>query len=380
MPRTLVLTNDFPPRQGGIETFIAALTERLSGDLVVYTASMPGAAETDARLDFPVLRDRTSMLLPTPRVRRAVVAALHEYDCDRVLIGSSVPLGLLAPALRAAGARRIVAITHGHETWWARVPLTRPLLRRVGDTVDVLTYISTWTRDQIARGLSPAGRARQQRLTPGVDPERFRPGNGGAGLRAELDLAPETPVVACTARLVKRKGQDMLLRSWPRVLQDVPDARLLLVGDGPRRSALERLATRLDVAESVVFTGGVPWEEIPAYVDAADVFAGPSRTRLFGLEPEGLGIVYLEASACERPIVVGRSGGAPDTVLDGETGYLVDPRDPADIAARLVELLRDRRLRARMGQRGRQRVIEQWTWDSIAAACDAYLLPDAPRA
>src|SRR5699024_2860078 len=146
------------------------------------------------------------------------------YDCDRVLIGSSVPLGLLAPALRTAGARRIVAITHGHETWWARVPLTRPLLRRVGDTVDVLTYISTWTRDEIARGLSPAGRARQHRLTPGVDPERFRPGIGGERVRAELGIAAGTPVVACTARLVKRKGQDMLLRAWPRVLRSVPGA------------------------------------------------------------------------------------------------------------------------------------------------------------
>src|SRR5699024_8510893 len=270
MPRTLVLTNDFPPRQGGIETFIAALTDRLSDDLVVYTASMPGDAEVDATLDFPVIRDRTSMLLPTPRVRRAVVAALREYDCDRVLIGSSVPLGRLAPALRAAGARRIVAITHGHETWWARVPLTRPLLRRVGDAVDVLTYISTWTRDQIARGLSKTGRARQQRLTPGVDPQRFRPGVGGERVRAELGIADDAPTVVCTARLVERKGQDMLVRAGPRVLAAVPAARLVLVGHGPRRRALERLAARLGVADSVIFTGGVPWQQIPAYVDAAD--------------------------------------------------------------------------------------------------------------
>src|SRR5699024_9861570 len=190
-------------------------------------------------------------------------------------------------------------------------------------------------------------------------------------------IADDAPTVVCTARLVERKGQDMLVRAWPRVLAAVPAARLVLVGHGPRRRALERLAARLGVADSVIFTGGVPWQQIPAYVDAADVFAGPSRTRLLGLEPEGLGIVYLEASACERPIVVGRSGGAPDTVLDGETGYLVDPRDPADIADRIIELLRDPELRDRMGRRGRERVIAGWTWDSIAAECDAYLDPDA---
>ena len=367
-PHTLIVTNDFPPRRGGIESFVRALADRL-GDVVVYTASMPGSEEVDAALPYPVIRDRSGTLLPTPRVRDAVVKALREHGCDRVLIGSSVPLGLLAPALREAGAKVVVAITHGHEVWWSRLPGTRQALRKVGDGVDWLTDISDWTRHEIGKALSDAGRARQTRMAPGVDTDHFRPGCGGAQVRESLGLAAETPVVVCAARLVERKGQDMMIETWPRVLREVPDARLVIVGDGPYRPKLEKLAVQRGVSDVVTFTGSVPWEEMPGYMDAADVFAMPSRSRLMGLEPEGLGIVFLEAAACEKPVIVGRSGGAPEATDDGVTGYVVDPTDPAEIARRVVELLTDREGAAEMGRLGRERVLASWQWDQVGATC-----------
>ncbi len=366
MPSTLIVTNDFPPRRGGIESFVRALADRL-GDVVVYTASMPDDARTDAELPYPVIRDRSATLLPTPRVRDAVVAAMAEHGCDRVLIGSSVPLGLLAPALRTAGARRIVAVTHGHEVWWSRIPGTRQALRRVGNAVDVLTDISDWTRAQIGRALSPAGRAKQTRMAPGVDTTRFRPGAGGAAVRERLGAEPDTPVVVCAARLVKRKGQDMLVEAWPAVRREVPDARLVIVGDGPHRTALEDLVVRRGIGDVVTFAGSVPWDHMPAWMDAATVFAMPSRSRLLGLEPEGLGIVFLEAAACEKPVIVGRSGGAPEATLDGESGYVVDPHDPAQIAAHIVELLQDPGKARAMGARGRAWVQAGWQWDQVGA-------------
>ncbi|MDM7855756.1 glycosyltransferase family 4 protein [Cellulomonas alba] len=373
MPRTLVVTNDFPTRQGGIEAFVAALADRFPpGEVVVYTSSMPGDTAYDATLPYPVVRDRTSMLLPTGRVRRDVVAAFRAHGCDRVLFGASAPLGLLAPALRAAGAQRVVAITHGHEVWWARVPGTRQLLRRIGDSVDVLTYISGWCRDQIGRALSPAGRARQARLAPGVDSARFHPGCGGDRIRAERGLG-DAPVVVCAARLVARKGQDQLIAAWPAVLRALPDARLVLVGGGPYRDELAKLAERHGVTSSVDLVGPVAWADIPPYFDAADVFAMPSRTRLLGLEPEGLGIVFLEAASCGKPVVVGRSGGAPDAVDDGVTGFVVDPRSPDEIAARLVELLTDPERARAMGALGRARAQADWQWDDIAARLREYL-------
>ncbi|MEO5710289.1 MAG: glycosyltransferase family 4 protein [Nocardioidaceae bacterium] len=337
MSRVLVVTNDFPTRRGGIESFVLALCQGLPADgVVVYTASMPGDAEHDAGLPFPVYRDPSSRLLPTPAVARRVARVMRRHGCDQVLFGASAPLGLLAPALRRAGARRVVALTHGHEIWWARVPVMRLLLRRIGDHVDVLTYVSEWCREHVAPALSPASRARMVRLSPGVDASRFFPGCGGSAVRRRLGLAPDTPVVVCTARLVRRKGQDTLIRSWPEVLLGKPDARLLLVGDGPDRVRLERLADGLGVRGSVVFTGGVPWDEVPAYTDAGDVFAMPCRTRLFGLEPEAWGIVFLEAQACGLPVIIGASGGAPETLVG--PGRVVSD-GPSEVAEALLHFL-----------------------------------------
>jgi phosphatidylinositol alpha-1,6-mannosyltransferase len=369
MSRTLFVTNDFPTRRGGIESFVLALCERLPADeVVVYTASMPDDREYDGRLPFPVYRDPASTLLPTPAVARRVSEVMRRHGCDRVVFGSSVPLGLLAPALRRAGASRMVALTHGHEVWWARVPVARRLLRRVGDSVDVMTYVSEWCRDRIASALSPEAAARMQRLSPGVDTERFFPGCGGAEVRERLGIAPDAPVVVCTARMIRRKGQDTLVKAWPAVLAEVPGARLLLVGDGPHREAVQRLAADLGVADSVVFTGSVPWDQVPAYTDAGDVFAMPCRTRLLGLEPEAFGIVFLEAQACGLPVLVGESGGAAEAVHDADAGEVVAPGDVPLVARRLAAMLRsgDRRDVSRT-------FIEARSWDAAAERMAALL-------
>lgn len=361
MSRTLVVTNDFPTRRGGIETFVLSLCQGFApDDVVVYTASMPGDQEYDAGLAFPVHRDPTSTLLPTPALGRRVARVLRETGCDRVVFGASAPLGLLAPRLRAAGAQRIVGLTHGHEVWWSRTPGARQALRRIGDGCDVLTYVSEWCRERIGAALSPGAAARMQRLSPGVDVDRFRPGCGGAEVRRSLGIAPEAPVVVCTARMVPRKGQDTLIEAWPSVLTRFPDAVLLLVGDGPHRAALQRRAGALP---SVRFTGSVAWSQMPAYTDAGDVFAMPCRTRLGGLEPEAFGIVFLEAAASGLPVLVGDSGGAPETVVEGSTGYVVPPKDPAAVARRIIELVGDPALSRSLGERGRSRVELDWTWD-----------------
>jgi phosphatidyl-myo-inositol dimannoside synthase len=144
------------------------------------------------------------------------------------------------------------------------------------------------------------------------------------------------------------------------------DAALLLVGAGRYRDELETLAGSLGVADSVRFTGGVPHDELPAHYAAGDVFAMPCRTRRGGLDIEGLGIVFLEASATGLPVLVGDSGGAPDAVRDGETGLLVDGREVAAVADRLVQLLTDESLRSRMGAAGRAWVERDWRWDVLA--------------
>jgi phosphatidyl-myo-inositol dimannoside synthase len=377
MPKVLIVTNDFPPRRGGIQSFVHALALGLpTGSVVVYAPSWEGAAAFDARQPFPVIRHPTSLMLPVPSVARRAARILGEHDCDTVLFGAAAPLGLLATSLRRAGARRVVGITHGHEAGWAALPGARGLLRRIGDQVDVLTYLGEYVRVRLARVLSPEAAGRMVRLAPGVDPAVFRPGAGGDQVRVRLGLG-DRPVVVCVSRMVPRKGQDTLIRAWPRVLAATAGGNtagdsgpggpvLLLVGDGPYRAELGRLARSAGLSGSVVFTGPVPWADLPAYYDAGNVFAMPCRTRRGGLDVEGLGIVYLEASASGLPVVGGDSGGAPDAILNGETGYVVPGGDEAAVADRIAGLLADPVGAAAMGEKGMAWVDREWRWDLVA--------------
>jgi len=372
-PKTLVLTNDYPPRPGGIQSFVHSLAVgRPPGSVVVYAPAWEGAAAFDARQPFPVIRHPGSLMLPVPGVLRRAQRIVREHGCDTVLFGAAAPLGLLAPGLRRSGITRCVAITHGHEAGWAMLPGARSLLRRIGDQVDVVTYLGDYFRTRLARALSPAAAARMVRLAPGVDVTSFRPGSGGVGVRAGLGLAGR-PVVVCVSRLVPRKGQDTLIRAWPLVRAAVPDAALVLAGGGPFQGGLERLAERLRVESSVIFAGSLPRDELPGYYDAGDVFAMPCRTRRLGLDVEGLGIVYLEASASGLPVIAGDSGGAPDAVLDGQTGYVVDGRSPSAVAGRVVELLTDPERAAAMGEKGRAWALAEWRGDLVAERLEAIL-------
>jgi phosphatidylinositol alpha-1,6-mannosyltransferase len=364
--RTLIVTNDFPPRTGGIESFVLAMAQRMPADrVVVHTARQPGDREHDAALPFPVVRDPSRLMVPTPAIARRSAALAREHGCDRVWFGAAAPLALMAPTLRRAGVEWVVGTTHGHEVWWSSVPGARQALHAIGERTDVLTYLGEYCRARIARPLSPAARSRMVQLTPGVDDAVFRPGCGGEQVRERHGLTGR-PVVVCVSRIVARKGQDVLVRAMPAIRERVPGAALLLVGDGPHRRSVERLVARLGLTDDVVLTGRVPWHETPAYYDAGDVFCMPTRTRLGGLEPEALGICYLEAAATGLPVVAGDSGGAPDAVLDGENGMVVDGRDVGQVADRVATLLQDRELAHRFGERGRAWVAQRWRWDDLA--------------
>ncbi|WFE94046.1 glycosyltransferase family 4 protein [Micromonospora sp. WMMD987] len=365
MSRTLLVTNDFPPRPGGIQSFVHQLAVRQPpGSVVVYASSWRDTAEFDAAQPFPVVRDATRVLLPTPRVARRAARLAREHDCDTVWFGAAAPLGLLAGGLRRrAGIRRAVALTHGHEAGWATLPGARAALRRIGRDTDVVTYLGDYTRVRLERALH--GVTELHRLAPGVDVDTYHPGVDGTPVRARLGLA-DRPVVVCVSRLVPRKGQDMLIRALPAIRRRVPDAALLVVGGGPYRATLEKLARSTGVARDVVFTGSVPWEALPAHYAAGDVYAMPCRTRNRGLDVEGLGIVYLEASATGLPVVAGDSGGAPDAVREGETGYVVPGRDVALLADRVATLLADRDLARQLGTAGRAWVEKEWRWETQA--------------
>ena len=360
----LLVTNDFPPRQGGIQSFLWEIVRRLPPEqIAVYTSTYSGSAAFDAELAFPVRRHPTGLLIPTPAARRRVLDARAEFGATSIWFGAAAPLGLLAPSLRAAGAQRLVATTHGHEVGWALLPGARQLLQRIATGVDVLTYLGDYTRRRLAGVVGD--RTELQQLTPGVDTDTFIPSVSGDSVREQYGLTGR-PVVVCVSRLVPRKGQDELIKALPAVRRQVPDARLLVVGGGKYADHLHQLARQQGVADAVTFTGPVPFAQLPQHFAAGDVFAMPCRTRRFGLDVEGLGMVFLEASATGLPVIAGDSGGAPETVQEDRTGFVVDGRNTAQLADRLTRVLLDRELAARLGQRGREWVVRDWQWDGIA--------------
>jgi phosphatidyl-myo-inositol dimannoside synthase len=369
--RTLVVTNDFPPRAGGIQQYVDAMLARQPPDsVVVYASRSRGWAAHDAALPYPVVRHPTGLLVPTPAVLRRVREIARAEGCTAVWFGASAPLGLLAAGLRGAGVERAVASSHGHEVGWAKLPGARQALRRIGDGLDVLTYLGEYTRSRLAPAVGP--HPRLERLPPGVDTDVFTPSVPGDEVRRRHRLS-DRPTVVCVSRLVPRKGQDTLIRAMPAIRRRVPDAVLLVVGRGRDLPRLRRLADSTGVDRHVVFTGGVPGTELPAHYAAGDVFAMPCRTRRAGLDVEGLGIVYLEASATGLPVVAGDSGGAPDAVLDGETGFVVPGRATARVADRVATLLADRDAAREMGEKGRAWVERDWRWDTLAAKLGALL-------
>jgi phosphatidylinositol alpha-1,6-mannosyltransferase len=369
MARVLLVTNDFPPRRGGIQSYLEAFAGHLVAaghhELTVYAPAWKGAEDYDRAAAYEVVRHPGTLMLPEPSVAGRMRALIAAHDIDTVWFGAAAPLALLTPVARRAGAARAVASTHGHEVGWSMLPVARQALRRIGDDTDVVTFISRYTRGRFA---SAFGRhAALEHLPPGVDTDRFAPDDGARRALRDRYRLGERPVVVCVSRLVPRKGQDMLIRALPEIRRRVPGTVLVIVGGGPHREALDTLARRYGVTEHVRLTGGVPAGELPAHHALADVFAMPCRTRGAGLDVEGLGIVYLEASATGVPVVAGRSGGAPETVRDGETGLVVDGTDVAAIAAAVGDLLSDPPRAAAMGAAGRAWVLDQWQWPTRAA-------------
>ena len=362
----LFVTNDFGPRAGGIETFVIGLIERRPfGQTIVYTSAQSGSEEYDktwkADYGVTVIRDRATILLPTPRVARNLSRIIKQSHIQVAAFGAAAPLGLLSASMKRAGIRKTVALTHGHEVWWAKVFPFTLAMRRIGSSIDSLTYLGEFTQRAISRSLSKTAAQQMEKIAPGIDVDHFCPQDSTA-LRKELKLENKRVIVS-VGRLVHRKGQDHLIQALPQILKSVPDAHILMVGQGPYLPHLKKLVARHNLNDHVSFIGRIQYAQLPQYICAGDIFAMPSRSRFFGLEVEGLGIVYLEASACGLPVIAGSSGGAPDAVLDGVTGFVVDGENDGAIAAAAIRLLNDVDGAKAMGTAGREWIIENWRWE-----------------
>jgi phosphatidylinositol alpha-1,6-mannosyltransferase len=374
----LVITNDFGPRTGGIETFVIGLLERIVDcKVIVFTSQQGDTSEYDQqwlkKFGVQVIRDRSKILLPSVRVAKRAKEIAQSHNVEVLVFGAAAPLALMAPRLRKAGIKKIIALTHGHEVWWARIFPFNLAMRRIGNSVNHLTYLGEFTRQAISRSQSQKSIDSMVKIAPGIDTSHFSPQADAIHRRTELGLEGKKIIVS-VGRLVHRKGQDKLIEAFPTIVREIPNAHLLIVGEGPYRADLEKLVERLSLKENVTFVGRIFYDDLPSYLSASDVFVMPSRSRFFGLEVEGLGIVYLEASACAIPVVAGISGGAPDAVQEGITGLCVDGTNAAQIAEAVIHICSDSKRAAKMGLAGRNWVIEQWRWEIWSKEFNTLLL------
>lgn len=355
-----MVSSSFLPGRGGIESYLAELCSALAPRLAVLAPARRDGKSLPDDLGYPARGYRGRLFVPGPRAARATVAAAAELGTDRVLYGTPWPQVLTGPRIRKAGLR-YAAIVHGAELLVpAAVPGVKAKLVRALSEAELLLPVSLFTAAKIRTLLEDAGAPVPPLavLRARVDLDRFRPGAGREEARRRLNVAPDAPVVLCFGRMVPRKGLDRLVAALPAVAERVPGVTLVLAGTGPEEKGLRRAAAR--IPQRVVFTGRVPEEEAPGVYAAADVFALPVADRWLGLDTEGLGVVLLEASACEVPCVTGRSGGTPEAVVDGVTGFVVDAREEGRLTTAVVRLLADRELARRMGEAGRTHVSDEF--------------------
>ena len=368
---SLLVTNDFPPKVGGIQSYLWELWRRLpAGEVTVLTTSYPGAGAFDAAQAFRIER-AGRVLLPTPGLARRIDALAAEVRADVVFLDPALPLGALGPQLSSAP---YVVMLHGAEvTVPGRLPAGRQLLARVLRSAAGVVAAGPYPAREAARA---AGRPLPGLIIPpGVDVDRFRPPATGEreAARHRFGLPEDAPLILGVSRLVPRKGFDVLIDATARLGggrgRGAPGAavHLALVGAGRDRDRLRRRAAGAGLGRRFHLLGRVADTDLPALYGAADVFAMICRERWRGLEAEGFGIVFMEAAACATPSVAGRSGGAEDAVVDGVTGFVVNPRDPAGVAGALDAVLCDPGLRRQLGTAARARAEAGFGYDTLAA-------------
>jgi phosphatidylinositol alpha-1,6-mannosyltransferase len=373
----LLLTYDFPPMGGGIARWMGELARRYpQGSLVVSTGQLPGSDEVDERLPNRV--DRVSVPVRRLKTLQGVLAWSRQVSVlTRTLNPEFIWCGTLKPAaypakwVRERVGTPFGVIAHGNDFLILRHQTHRSMIKRrvakgLLDAASVVVANSHWTRDLCLSVLGELGVSLSEdrvRVVPlGTDPEFFRPGVDPSGVREKYDLEPGRWLLSVT-RLVPYKGVDTVLQALATLGAEFADLRYAVVGSGEGLTELKALARKLGVAQRVRFLTDVPDADLPALYNLAAAYVGLSRQA--GLDVEGFGISFAEASACGKPVVAARSGGIPDVVADGETGILVDAERPEEVVEALRRVLRDDKLAARLGREGRARVERFQNWDRV---------------
>jgi phosphatidylinositol alpha-1,6-mannosyltransferase len=368
----LLITEDFPPKEGGLQTWAFELARNLhrqAGAMTVMARrATPVNRAFDRQLPFPVWRMGGH---DWNRYRDLYVAYylgkfLFTRGVKPIVYATHWKVGFVPAVVAPLIGMKVIIGAHGMEVLKERKPSRQRLIRLAFSRAHRGLAVSEYTRQALIRLGVPKDKVAV--IPNGVDVELFRPRERSTSLVQRYDLQGKK-VILTLARLVARKGQDQVIRALPEVIEKVPSAVYLLVGQGPDESRLRDLVDSLGLSEQVIFAGYVPDEQLVDHYSLADLYIMASREIAAGGDVEGFGITFLEAGACGLPVIGGRSGGVPDAVLEGQTGLLVDPEDSGEIAGALIRILSDEDLARKMGERGRRRAVQAFQWRHMAERC-----------
>ena len=361
--RHLLVTNDYPPKVGGIQSYLWEIYRRLPQDkVVIYTTPHPDSESFDQKQTHKIIRSKQRVLLPTRQVANQIRSLAEVENIDFIMYDPAVPIGILGPKIGIPYG----VILHGAEvTIPGRVPIARSLIANVLQHAKLVVTAGDYSTKE-------AIRAAKQNLPvcvipPGVDIDRFKPLDEQARstIRERFNFKDGDEVILTLSRLVPRKGMDMLISATSELVKTRPRVHLLIAGTGRDLRRLKALAQSTNAP--VTFLGFVSDDEVAELYGMADVFGMICRVRWGGLEQEGFGIVFLEAAACGVPQIAGRSGGADEAVLEGETGFVVDnPTDSNAVKQALEKLLTDSETRQEMGRNSRARAEKEFSYDYLA--------------
>ena len=369
----LVVTSSFLPGHGGIENYLHEICSYFAPRLAVFAPAERDEKPIPDDLGYRTIGHQGSLLVPDRRVLAAIERAANDVGTDRLMFGTPWPLALLAPALAEKGFAYSVIVYGAELLVPSAVPGVRQRLLRALEGAEHIFTVSAYTRDRLAQMMSRAKRTAppMDPVLPTLDLERFNPDVDGSEVREQLKVSDDDKLILYFGRLVERKGAHRLIGMIPALNERVKNAVVLIAGVGPEDGKLRRLAR--ESPGRVIFTGRVPDEAAPAVYAAADLFALPVADRYMGLEVEGLGIVTLEAAACGVPAIAGRSGGSPEAVIDGETGFVVNAKKMSELVDRAATILEDEELANRMGRNARAYVERKFDRDRQMAPIAEWL-------
>ena len=368
----LLLTPDFPPVLGGISNYLFNVYRQLDlRQTTLIAPQHPGAERFDSAQAYSAVRFRSAFDIPGVRGAWQVwrmyreAEKLVKQNRDLVLHCGHVNAAIAVRKLKRRYGIPYLLWTHALEIMdeWLQASIFPVML-----DADLLITNSEFTRAFVASAGVPQSRI--VKIRPGADPTHFRPGLDCRELAQRLGVYGR-PTLLTVARIVKAsryKGHDVVLRALAAVKRAVPDVAYVIVGEGDDLDYLDRLARECGVREDVIFAGRISDQELPLLYNLCDAFIMCSRedhTRR-GILAEGFGLALLEASACGKPVIAGRSGGVPDAVQDGITGLLVNPIDSEAVAVAIVKVLREAGVANTMGENGRTWVESEMNWTRAA--------------